>query len=91
MSARKTFQVPSVTMKGGSRNRVTMTPLTTPHAAPAARPDRRASAGGQPESTPSRPITTDDSTMIAPTDRSIPAVRMISVWATPRKPMIVTC
>jgi hypothetical protein len=28
--------------------------------------------------------------MIAATDRSMPAVRMISVWAMPRMPMIVT-
>ena len=29
--------------------------------------------------------------MMAPTDRSMPAVRMISVWAMPTMPMIVTC
>ena len=36
-------------------------------------------------------MTIDDSTMIAPTERSMPAVRMISVWAMPSMPMIVTC
>ena len=29
--------------------------------------------------------------MIAPTERSMPAVRMTSVWAMPTMPMIVTC
>ena len=38
----------------------------------------------------SLPITTDDRTVIEPTDRSIPAVSMTSVWATARVPMIVT-
>ena len=33
---------------------------------------------------------TEHSIMIAATERSMPAVRMISVWAMPRMPMIVT-
>ena len=37
------------------------------------------------------PITTDDSTMMAPTDRSMPAVRMTSVCAAPTMPTIATC
>ena len=36
-------------------------------------------------------MTIEASTMTMPTERSIPAVRMISVWAIPRMPMIVTC
>ncbi len=36
-------------------------------------------------------MTIEDSTMTMPTDRSMPAVRMISVWAMPRMPMMVTC
>ena len=36
-------------------------------------------------------MTTEESTMMAPTDRSMPAVRMTSVCAMPRMPMIVTC
>ena len=41
--------------------------------------------------TESRPMTIEASTMTMPTERSIPAVRMISVWAIPKMPMIVTC
>ena len=36
-------------------------------------------------------MTIDESTMIAPTDRSMPAVRMISVWAMPSVPTTITC
>ena len=36
-------------------------------------------------------MTTEQKTMMAPTDRSMPAVRMIRVWAMPTMPMIVTC
>ncbi len=36
-------------------------------------------------------MTTVARIMIAPTERSMPAVRMISVWAMPSVPMIVTC
>ena len=36
-------------------------------------------------------MTTEQSTMMAPTERSMPAVRMMRVWATPMMPMIVTC
>ena len=45
---------------------------------------------GTPSMTASRPITTDEITMITPTERSMPAVRMTSVCAMPRMPMIVT-
>ena len=41
--------------------------------------------------TASWPMTTEHSTMMAPTDRSMPAVRMTSVWAMPMMPMMVTC
>ncbi len=34
---------------------------------------------------------TEDSTMIAPTDSSMPAVRMTSVCAAPTMPVIATC
>ena len=55
------------------------------------RPSRKAIGTGTPASTASLPITTEDSTMIAPTERSMPAVRMIRVCAMPTMPMIVTC
>ena len=40
---------------------------------------------------PSLPMTTEQRTMMAPTERSMPAVRMTSVCAMPRSAMIVTC
>ena len=36
-------------------------------------------------------MTTEEITMMTPTERSMPAVRMTSVCAMPRMPMIVTC
>ena len=85
------LQVPSVTMNGGRRRRVTRTPLIRPQARPVSRPSRKAIGTGTPATTASLPITTEDRTMIAPTDRSMPAVRMIRVCAIPTMPMIVTC
>src|SRR5882724_1037158 len=91
LSAKKIDQVPSVTMKGGSLSRVTSTPLTAPQPPPAAMPISSASGTGRPAVTASLPMITEHSTMMAPTDRSMPAVITISVWATPITPMIVTC
>ena len=36
-------------------------------------------------------MTIDEKTMIAPHDRSMPAVRMISVWPTASVPTTATC
>jgi len=36
-------------------------------------------------------MTTVHRIMMTPTDKSIPAVRITSVWATPRMAMMVTC
>ncbi len=85
------LQVPSVTMNGGSLILVTRKPLTKPQAVPTASPIGNAISTGTPSSTASRPMMTDDSTMIAPTERSTPAVRMTSVCAEPTIAMIVTC
>lgn len=38
-----------------------------------------------------RPITMAEMTSMAPTDRSIPAVKMIMVWAMATMPVTVTC
>ena len=73
--------MPSVTMNGGSFQRVMSRPLTAPTRAPTANPARMASRIGAPCSTASLPITMLDSAMIMPQLRSMPAVRMISVWA----------
>ena len=90
-NAKKMLQVPSVTMNGGSLKYATRAPLIAPHSAPTARPRRKATGTGTPTCTASLPITTDDRTMIAPTDRSMPAVSTISVCARPTMPMMVTC
>ena len=87
----KMLSVPSVTMNGGSRSRVTSAPLSRPHAVPTPKPMSSASRPGTPWSADSLAITIDESTMIAPTDRSMPAVRMISVWAMPSVPTTITC
>jgi hypothetical protein len=91
LSAKNTFSVPSVTMNGGSRRRVTSRPLMRPHAVPTPKPISSASSPGTPESAESLAMTIDDSTMMAPTDRSMPAVRMMIVCATPRVPTTITC
>ena len=46
---------------------------------------------GMPSTTANLPMTTEQSTMIAATERSMPAVRMIRLWAAARMPMIDTC
>ena len=91
LRAVKIDSVPSVTMKGGMRNRVTKRPFTQPHRVPTTSPATKPISTGKPRMTERRPITIEASTMTMPTERSIPAVRMISVWAIPRMPMIVTC
>ena len=91
LSAKKMFSVPSVTMNGGSRSRVTSMPLSRPQAVPTTKPISSASRPGTPASADSLAITIDDSTMIAPTERSMPAVRMTSVWAMPSVPTTITC
>ena len=66
-------------MKGGMRRRVTSRPLSRPHSVPTRRPTGNPTATGQPMATDSRPMTIDASTITMPTERSMPAVRMISV------------
>ena len=55
------------------------------------KPSSSASRPGTPASADSLAITIEDRTMIAPTERSMPAVRMISVWAMPSVPTTITC
>ena len=50
-----------------------------------------ATAGGRPYRKVNWPMTTELSTMIAPTDRSMPAVRMTRLCAAPTMPTICTC
>ena len=66
-------------MNGGSLTLVTSSPFTAPAPAPTAMPSRSASGPGTPESKAVLAITIEEKTMIAPQDRSMPAVRMIRV------------
>jgi hypothetical protein len=84
------LSVPRVTMNGGIFSRVTSEPLRKPKATPHSNPSGNATAIGTPSMTARRPITTEEITMMTPTDRSMPAVRITSVWAMPSVPMMVT-
>ena len=91
-SEKKMLSVPSVTMNGGSLIRVTRKPLTAPIAVPQAKPSSSASEPGHAERRwRSLAIRIDENTAIAPTDRSMPAVRMIRVWPSASTAMTVTC
>ena len=89
-NAENTLRVPSVAMNGGNLSRVTSKPFPTPHASPSAIPKSRPSQGFQPQVTASFPIVTELNSVMAPTERSMPAVRMMIVWAIPKVPMIMT-
>ena len=91
VSAKAMFSVPSVTMKGGRRILVTSPPLRAPKAAHTASPSRIARNGLRPETTASLAITTAPRAMTAPSERSMPAVRMTSVWPMARVPTTMTC
>ena len=86
-----TLSVPSVTMNGGRLRRVTSTPLRKPAPTPTSTPSRRAGTAGTPFSDASFAITIMDRIAIAPTDRSMPAVRMISVCPTARAATTAVC
>ena len=85
------LSVPRVTMKGGSLIRVTSRPFSAPASTATARPMISATGPGIPLSATSFAITRDDSTMTAPMDRSIPAVRITRVWPTASEPPQATC
>ena len=90
-SAVNTESVPSVTMNGGSLILATRNPLKAPISVPIAIPPAIAIGSGTPEDTASLPITNVERTNIAPTERSIPAVRIINVCAIATRPITVTC
>src|SRR6266511_5394670 len=91
VTAKAMFRVPSVTMNGGSRSPVTSEPLNAPKAAQTSSPMRIASSGCMPLSTASLVMTMLPNAITAPLDRSIPAVRMMSVWPIARVPTTITC
>ena len=84
------LSVPSVTMNGGIFSRVTSVPLSQPKTAPNQEAERKGEDRRHAVETARRPITTDEMTMMTPTERSMPAVRMTSVWPMPRMPITIT-
>jgi hypothetical protein len=91
VSANAMFNVPSVTMNGGSRSCVTRPPLSRPKPIATARPITIASAGATWLCTASFVMKIDDSAMTRPQERSMPAVMMTSVWPMASVPSTITC
>ena len=84
-------QRPKVTMNGGRLSRVTKVPLRNPAKTPQAIPISRASTPGTPLLAARLAMTNEDKMAIAPTDRSMPAVRMTSVWPIAKAAITATC
>ena len=91
-------------MKGGIRAFVTSSPLNTPIAVPNSIPMGMAIKTGNggisivkkpsgiwAPNTAKRPMIIEVVTSMAPTERSIPAVKIMIVWAIAIMPVIVTC
>src|SRR3954451_8650862 len=85
-----TASMPRVTMKGGSLIRVTSRPETVAISVQATRPARIETAGGIPPIV-SLVSSNVPNTAIAALARSMPAVRMISVWPRASVPMTTDC
>ena len=81
--------VPSVTMNGGNRRVVTSPPLIAPNATHTRSVDPSATTG--PLAPALCAITMVPKTATAPIERSMPEVRMISVWPTARMPTTTDC
>ncbi|MEZ5097462.1 MAG: hypothetical protein R2731_16025 [Nocardioides sp.] len=80
-----------MTMNGGSLRRVTSRPLSRPAAVPTAIAEQDGQPAGPALLGGELAPTIIESTMIVPTERSIPAVRMIRVWPIARAAMIAAC
>ncbi len=87
----KIDSVPSVTMNGGRLTRVTSKPLSSPAPTARATPMRIARNPGTPFSAARVAMTIIARMATAPTDRSMPAVRMTSVCPIARHAMTATC
>src|SRR5512141_1763903 len=85
------LKVPSVTMSEGSPIAVVSQPLSRPRATHTASPTRTARKGFRPESAARPVMSTEDSAMIMPFDRSIPPVRMTRVCPMASVPTTITC
>ena len=77
--------LPSVTMKGTTIRRVMSTPLSSPRSAPAPTP-ARAALGADPTCFMTNAAITEDSAMLAPTDRSMPPLTMTKVMPIAESP-----
>ena len=91
VAANAMFMVPSVTMNDGRRMRVTSRPLTSPNSAVTPMPHPIASTGGMPSVVAKRVITMPPSAISMPHDRSMPPVRITSVWPMAITPTTATC
>ena len=89
MAAVITVSMPSVTMNGGSRIQVTSVPFSAPTAAQSTTASTSA-ATGEPLIA-ILPAMSVPMTAIEPLARSIPAVRMISVWPSASVPITTAC
>ena len=85
------FSVPSVTMNAGRRSAVTSPPFSIPNATHVRMPSASAGSGAMPFSIASFVITIWPSAITVPTERSMPAVRITSVWPIARTPTTITC
>ena len=89
--AKAMLSVPSVTMNGGSRMEVISAPFKKPKAAATSKPHRMARYGLRPSSTANLVMTMELSAISMPQDRSMPAVRMMSVCPMASTPTTMTC
>ena len=81
--------MPSVAMKGGKRNRAITSPLTEATTTQVRKPSAIARATSPCDAM--LPATTVPKTMIAPSARSMPATRMISVCPSANVPITTDC
>ncbi len=91
VSEKKIDSVARVTMNGGRLTRVTSQPLNAPIAVPRMRPMMRAGKPGTPSFVAMLAIRIDENTVMAPAERSMPAVRMTRVWPSASVAITVTC
>jgi hypothetical protein len=83
--------MPSVTMNGTMRSRVTSAPIASPTTAPTATPPRPATSGPTRARSSSHATTTVASAMVDPTDRSIPPATITRVMPSAAMPTMVDC
>ena len=90
-SPRKSEKVPSVTMSGGSDIRVMSTAFSPPPSAPTPIAPSAASHGESSASFQNIPNATAQRPMSEPTERSMPAVRMMGVITSASSPISTDC